>query len=173
MEHTAPPAAGGALIRRARPEDLPRLVELIEEHVAYERAAPRPPGLADRLGPQLFASDARLWVLVAELPDGTLAGYAACAPEYAFWNAAHHLHMDCLYLAESARGRGVGADLMAAVADLARAEGMTQVQWQTPEWNEGAVRFYDRLGAVALPKLRYSLAVRPEPGPEPESAPGA
>ncbi|MFJ3926761.1 GNAT family N-acetyltransferase [Streptomyces sp. NPDC090022] len=153
------------MVRPARPEDLPRLVELVHEHAAYEKAAPRPPGLAERLGPQLFAPDARLWVLVAQDPDdpaGPVAGYAACSPEFAFWDAAYFLHMDCLYLAENARGHGLGAALLDAVAELARTLGMEQVQWQTPEWNEGAIRFYDRSGAVGMPKRRYGLAVPAE-----------
>ncbi|MGW7108761.1 N-acetyltransferase family protein [Streptomyces xanthophaeus] len=154
MEHT--PA-----VRRARPEDLPRLVELVHEHVAYEMSAPRPLDLAQRLGPQLFAEGAPLWVLLARTPDGTVAGYAACSREFAFWDARHYLHMDCLYLAEDARGHGLGAALVDGVRDLARELGLAEVQWQTPDWNEGAIRFYDRLGATGSPKRRYTLPVEP------------
>ncbi|MGW4505187.1 N-acetyltransferase family protein [Streptomyces sp. NPDC004436] len=152
MEHTP-------VIRRARVGDLPRLVELVHEHIAYEKSAPRPPGLAERLGPQLFAEDARLWVLLAEGPGGEVAGYAACSAEFSFWDARDHLHMDCLYLAESARGHGLGAALADGVARLARQLGMAEVQWQTPDWNEGGIRFYGRLGATSKPKLRFTLPV--------------
>ncbi|MFF4446167.1 GNAT family N-acetyltransferase [Streptomyces sp. NPDC001502] len=173
MEHTS-------VIRRARVGDLPRLAELVHEHVAYEKSAPRPPDLAERLGPQLFAEDARLWVLLAETPDGTVAGYAACSAEFAFWDARYYLHMDCLYLAEEARGHGLGGALMDGVTGLARELGLDQVQWQTPDWNAGAIRFYDRLGATGRPKHRYSLAVEPSlgqdqalPGPAPEPGSGS
>ncbi|MEU2393195.1 GNAT family N-acetyltransferase [Streptomyces sp. NPDC007369] len=154
MDHTP-------VVRPARPEDLPRLVELVHEHIAYEKSAPRPPGLAARLGPRLFAEDARAWVLLAEDPDGRVVGYAACSAEFTFWDARHYLHMDCLYLAEEARGHGLGAALMEGVAALARERGLEEVQWQTPDWNEGAIRFYDRLGARGLAKRRYSLPVPP------------
>ncbi|MFJ8210817.1 GNAT family N-acetyltransferase [Streptomyces sp. NPDC096033] len=150
----------GARIRFARPQDMPRLAELIHEHVAYEKSAPRPAGLAERLAPRLFAEGARLWVLLAETPDGTVAGYAACSEEFAFWDASSYLHMDCLYLAEEARGHGLGAALMEAVADLARERGLGHVEWQTPDWNEGAIRFYDRLdGAGGRAKRRYAWPV--------------
>ncbi|MFJ9766944.1 GNAT family N-acetyltransferase [Streptomyces erythrochromogenes] len=152
MEHTP-------VVRRARVGDLPRLVELIHEHVAYEKSAPRPADLAARLGLRLFAEDSRLWVLLAENADGVVAGYAACSAEFAFWDARDHLHMDCLYLAAAARGQGLGAALMDGVAQLARELGLEQVQWQTPDWNEGAIRFYDRLGAASNPKFRYALPV--------------
>ncbi|MFD5417674.1 GNAT family N-acetyltransferase [Streptomyces sp. NPDC127069] len=150
----------GSRIRFARPQDMSRLAELIHEHVAYEKSAPRPAGLAERLGPRLFAEGAQLWVLLAETPDGTVAGYAACSEEFAFWDASPYLHMDCLYLAEEARGHGLGAALMEAVADLARERGLGHVEWQTPDWNEGAIRFYDRLdGAGGRAKRRYAWPV--------------
>ncbi|MFJ3973991.1 GNAT family N-acetyltransferase [Streptomyces sp. NPDC090021] len=67
--------------------------------------------------------------------------------------------MDCLYLAAAARGQGLGAALVDGVTGLARELGLEQVQWQTPEWNEGAIRFYDRLGAASDPEFRYTLPV--------------
>ncbi|MFC8506076.1 GNAT family N-acetyltransferase [Streptomyces sp. NPDC057411] len=149
-----------ARVRHARPEDLDRVAELAAEHAAYEKAAPPAPGLAARLHRLLFATPSpRLRCLVAELPDTTLAGYATCAPELSTWDAAEYLHMDCLYLTEAARGHGLGALLVAAVQAEATALGLTEVQWQTPPWNEGAIRFYDRLGATSKEKRRYSLPV--------------
>ncbi|MFI8104954.1 GNAT family N-acetyltransferase [Streptomyces sp. NPDC086023] len=165
---TPDPAAGPGPVPPVRPAippvrpavaaDLPRIVGLIREHAAYERAEPPAPGLADRLRPLLFGTerDPCLTVLVAEDTDGELLGYAALATEFAFWDGARHLHMDCLYLTEAARGRGLGAALMAAVRDHARSLGLAEVQWQTPEWNTGAIAFYDRLGARSRPKQRYT-----------------
>ncbi|MFE6061204.1 GNAT family N-acetyltransferase [Streptomyces sp. NPDC056431] len=147
-----------ALVRHARPEDLPRVVELIAEHAAYEKAAPSAPGLADRLTGLLFGTEApRLRCLVAALPDGTLAGYASCAPELSTWDGTEYLHMDCLYLTETSRGHGLGPLLMAAVRAEASRLGLAEIQWQTPAWNESAIRFYDRLGATSKEKQRYSL----------------
>ncbi|MHC6625627.1 GNAT family N-acetyltransferase [Streptomyces globosus] len=153
-------------IRPARPEDLTRLAELVHEHIAYEKSAPRPPDLADRLAPHLFGPEPRAWVLLAEDPSGRVAGYAACTAEFSFWDARHHLHMDCLYLAEESRGHGLGAALLDAVAALARDLDLPEVQWQTPDWNEGARRFYERRGAHGTPKQRYTLPVAETPAPD-------
>ncbi|WP_017236245.1 GNAT family N-acetyltransferase [Streptomyces sp. SS] len=153
---------GPAAVRHARPEDLPRVVELVAEHAAYEKAAPPAPGLADRLARLLFGTEPpRLRCLVAALPEGTLAGYATCAPELSTWDGAEYLHMDCLYLTEASRGHGLGPLLTAAVRSEARALGLTEIQWQTPVWNDGAIRFYDRLGATSKEKRRYALPVDP------------
>jgi GNAT superfamily N-acetyltransferase len=148
------------LVRHAGPDDLPRVAELAFQHAEYERAAPPAPGLADRLHGLLFATTApRLRCLVAETPDGDVVGYATCAPELSTWDGQEYLHMDCLFLAPGHRGLGLGALLMDAVTAEARALGLTEVQWQTPSWNEGAIRFYDRLGARARAKTRFTLTV--------------
>ncbi|MET9955823.1 GNAT family N-acetyltransferase [Streptomyces sp. NPDC006339] len=150
----------GAVVRHARPGDLDRVAELAAEHAAYEKAAPPPPDLAARLHRLLFEpATPRLRCLVAELPDTTLAGYATCAPELSTWDAAEYLHLDCLYLTAPARGHGLGPLLMTAVRDEARTLGLPHIQWQTPTWNEGAIRFYDRLGATSKEKRRFTLRV--------------
>ncbi|MFF9567703.1 GNAT family N-acetyltransferase [Streptomyces sp. NPDC014685] len=147
-------------VRHARPEDLPRITELAAEHAAYEQAPPPAPDLAHRLEVLLFTTPApRLRCLVAELPDGEVVGYATCAPALSTWEGREYLHMDCLFLSSDSRGSGLGALLMDAVTAEARDLGLIEVQWQTPAWNEGAIRFYDRLGADSTAKLRYSLTV--------------
>ncbi|MCX4819308.1 GNAT family N-acetyltransferase [Streptomyces sp. NBC_01142] len=47
--------------------------------------------------------------------------------------------------------------LMDAVTAEALALGLDEVQWQTPSWNEGAITFYDRLGASSKERLRFTL----------------
>jgi len=152
-------------VRRARPDDLPHVAGLAAEHAVYEKAAAPPADLAERLRTLLFGASApRLRCLVAELPDGEIVGYASCAPEVSTWDGCEYLHMDCLFLRDGHRGLGLGQRLMDAVLAEARALGLREVQWQTPAWNEGAIRFYDRLGARGVGKRRYALTVRTVPG---------
>ncbi|MEU6355790.1 GNAT family N-acetyltransferase [Streptomyces sp. NPDC047072] len=149
------------VVRHAERADLPRVAELAALHAEYERAAPPAADLAERLAVLLFGTPApRLRCLVAALPDGEVVGYATCAPELSTWDGREYLHMDCLFLLPGHRGLGLGVLLMDAVADEARTLGLDAVQWQTPTWNEGAIRFYDRLGAEGRQKVRYSLSVR-------------
>jgi GNAT superfamily N-acetyltransferase len=145
-------------IREATPRDIPQLIQLIHEHTAFERAAPPSDDLAERLGALLFAPNPRLHAIVAEMDD-TLVGYSTASLEMSTWRAREFLHMDCLYLREDTRGSGVGGMLLDAVRRLAIELGAAEVKWQTPQWNEGAVRFYDRTGAVRNPKQRYTLAI--------------
>jgi GNAT superfamily N-acetyltransferase len=146
------------VVREATPGDIPDLVQLIHEHTAFERAAPPSDDLAARLSGILFAPAPRLYALVAER-DGALLGYSTASLEMSTWRGNEFLHMDCLYLREDARGSGVGGMLLDAVRRLAIDLGVAEVKWQTPQWNEAAIRFYDRTGAVTQAKQRFTLTV--------------
>jgi GNAT superfamily N-acetyltransferase len=103
------------LVRHAGRADLPAVAELAARHAEYERAAPPPDDLSDRLAALLFDTAApRLRCLVAELPDGSLVGYATCSPELSTWEGREYLHMDCLFLLPGHRGLGLGVLLMDA-----------------------------------------------------------
>ena len=60
--------------------------------------------------------------------------------------------------------------LMKAAARYAADHDLGWMEWQTPDWNTGAIRFYERLGAVAKSKFRFSVAVKDLSTGEPEPA---
>ncbi|MEM9381151.1 MAG: GNAT family N-acetyltransferase [Planctomycetota bacterium] len=152
----------GPSIRELAPPDLPRLVELCREHAAYERAPwdSTDPHREERLHDLFLAGSgpavrgAQAWVVEAE---GRLVGFATTSFDRSTWDAGRYLHLDCLYLEEPWRGKGLGRDLMTRAAQLAVELGAVNLQWQTPDWNEDAVRFYRRLGAGEARKLRFTL----------------
>ena len=140
------------MIRRARSDDLAEVVVMCAEHALYERVAFDPLGKREALSNALARERLYLWVVTSSVD---LLGYAAATLEFSTWRAAEYLHLDCLFLRESARRRGLGAQLFTAVADHARASGITEIQWQTPAWNVNARRFYRLLGAQETDKTRF------------------
>jgi GNAT superfamily N-acetyltransferase len=139
-------------VRPARPADVSQLLNLIQQHATFERTiasvseanlvailgAPRPPTT----------------LVVAD--DGIgLVGYAALTFDYALWSAGHFAHLDCLFVSETARGQGIGAQLFDHACSLAAVAGARRVEWQTPAWNTDAVRFYERGGGVGQAKVRF------------------
>jgi GNAT superfamily N-acetyltransferase len=148
----------GARVRRAHGADARALAMPCAEHAAYERAPFAPGDKAEALRAALDGSPPRLFAWLAER-DGVVVGYASASFEYSTWEAREFLHMDCLYLRADARGAGIGKALFDALAAHARANGCTELQWQTPAWNDGAARFYRRIGAAETSKLRYRFAL--------------
>lgn len=143
-------------IRPAEPKDIEELVTLCGEHAAYERASFDPTGKAEAIQRHLFQTH-RFFCYVAEDDSGQLLGYATCMTEFSTWDAALYLHMDCLYLRPPARNLGIGAAFMRVIAGKAAELVCSQIQWQTPQWNVDAIRFYRRLGASSREKLRMYL----------------
>jgi GNAT superfamily N-acetyltransferase len=151
-------------IRDAETTDVPQLIALMAAHAEFEQADFDPAGLDQRLIDTLISDSARASCLVAAHggpTGGVLVGYATVMPEYSTWAGSEFLHMDTLFVDEAYRGHGLGARLMTAVIGRAEHLGLTEVQWQTPEWNRDAVRFYERLGARGTTKIRFHQRVGP------------
>ncbi|HEV8694761.1 MAG TPA: GNAT family N-acetyltransferase, partial [Lysobacter sp.] len=147
-----------SVVRRVQPGDMAELVRMCEEHARYERAHYDASGKEQALVRALFVPTPLLhaWVATA---GNRLIGYATAVAEFSTWTATQYLHMDCLFVRELARNCGIGEALLDTVIRFARASGCREVQWQTPEWNVDACRFYGRKGAVGAGKMRFTLTV--------------
>ncbi len=157
-----------ARLREPRPGDLDALVELCAEHAAYERAAFARAGLRAGLADCLFGAAPRLFGRVAEGVGGLL-GYATWTRDTSTWRASDYAHLDCLFVRAEARGRGLGAALLRAVARDCARSGLDRIEWQTPTWNGRAIAFYERLGASFSAKARFgadTAQLTSEPAPD-------
>ena len=141
-------------VRAALPSDSQVLASLCAAHAAYERMTYCASGHSDRLQEAISKRLLHAWLL--EL-YGAAVGYASVTLDFSTLGAGRFAHLDCLYLAPEARGQGGGQKLMEAVELFAKAQGCKELQWQTPDWNQGAIRFYERLGAMGVAKQRYVL----------------
>jgi GNAT superfamily N-acetyltransferase len=142
-------------LRAPQEQDLTTLVDLCAAHAAYERASYQPRGKAERLAELLLSDNAPINCWLVER-NGTTVGYVTFMKQFSTWDAAPYLYLDCLYLDEEVRGQGVGTVVMARLAHEAGRLGCRSAQWQTPEFNDGAIRFYQSLGAASLSKERFS-----------------
>jgi len=142
-------------IRAARREDLPEIVRLCAEHAQYEQARFEPEGKAERLAQFFFGERPRAHCLVLENGDGHLAGYATFSLEFSTWDADQYFHVDCLYIREEARNRGVGWIFGKRIAEEMVKHGAPTIQFQTPTFNTIAIRIYQAMGATRKDKARF------------------
>jgi len=143
-------------VRRALPSDAKALLPLIREHAAFERSAAS--CTMDTLRVALSGEPPRLIAWIAE-QSGEPLGYAAATVDFSTWSGRTYLHLDCLFVGSDQRGAGIGARLLRTARSFAASGGIAEMQWQTPEWNEDARRFYVREGASTARKVRFRLAV--------------
>lgn len=146
-------------VRDCKEDDLDKLVVLCEKHAAYEKAAYAPEGKKERLQQALFSGQRQLNCLVVEV-SGHIVGYASYTFDYSTWDAQSFIYLDCLYLEDGYRNYGIGAVLMDKVRAAGEAKGCVNMQWQTPDFNEKAIRFYKRIGGIGKEKMRFTLALQ-------------
>jgi GNAT superfamily N-acetyltransferase len=77
--------------------------------------------------------------------DGELLGIVHYLYHRSCWTVGNYCYLQDLFVAEKARGRGVGRALIEAVYEKARADGASRVYWLTHETNAEARALYDKL----------------------------
>jgi len=58
------------------------------------------------------------------------------------------LYLDDLYVQEAFRGNQIGSDLIKEIFKVAKENNCKRVRWQVLDWNEPAVKFYEKIGAT-------------------------
>jgi GNAT superfamily N-acetyltransferase len=143
-------------IRNCGISDLPKLVILCQKHAAFERADYNPAGKEENLKKALFDENPKLYCLVVVTHE-TIVGYVSYTFDYSTWDAGTFIYMDCLFLEEEARSFGIGEVLMEKLKQIAIEKNCINIQWQTPQFNERAIHFYNRIGAKGKDKVRFTL----------------
>jgi GNAT superfamily N-acetyltransferase len=145
-------------IRPVEPTDLDELLIMMQEHADFERAAFSPDGKKDKLHVALFSQPQRLncWVVTI---NEKLVGFVSYTFDYSTWDAAEFMYMDCLFLREQTRGKGIGSEIIKRLTAVAAERNCINIQWQTPTFNTPAIDFYIKNKAVAADKVRFTLKV--------------
>lgn len=147
-----------SVIRMVKKKDLRELIDLCELHAIFEKSKFDPKSKKEKLAAHFFSDNPTLYCLVVE-KDKNLVGYATFMRQFSTWDADFYLYMDCLFLKEEARGVGTGRRLMDRIRKEARRLHCDFIQWQTPDFNNGAIKFYERTGATGRLKSRFILKI--------------
>ena len=79
--------------------------------------------------------------------DGQAIGFALFYHNFSTFLARPGMYLEDLFVLPDHRGRGVGRALLAHLARLAVERGCGRLEWAVLNWNQEAIRFYERLGA--------------------------
>jgi GNAT superfamily N-acetyltransferase len=77
--------------------------------------------------------------------DGNLAGFAHYLFHRSTWTPHRYCYLEDLFVAEAARGRGLGRALIEAVYEKAQAANASRVYWLTQSNNMQARALYDQV----------------------------
>jgi GNAT superfamily N-acetyltransferase len=133
-------------IRSAESKDGEAFLRLVIGLADYESLPPPNETAQQRLLEDAFGKQKRFDLLLAEV-DGQIAGYAVVFETYSTFLARPKLYLEDLFVNPKFRGLGIGERLFKATAQEAARRGCARMEWTVLDWNEPAIRFYERLGA--------------------------
>jgi GNAT superfamily N-acetyltransferase len=139
----------GIQITRATEADVPVILEMIRGLAEYEKLLHIVTATEDQLRRTLFGERPAAEVLLA-YRNGEPIGFALFFPNYSTFLAQPGIYLEDLYVKPHARGKGAGLALFVELARIAVARGCGRVEWSVLDWNEPSIRFYKKLGAVAM-----------------------
>ena len=139
---------GTIRIRAARKADSAQFVGLVNELAIFEKLPPPTSSGIRRLKEAVFR-DKRIKLFVAD-EHGKLVGYALYFFTYSSFLARPTLYLEDLFVLADYRKGGVGFSLFRRCVDEAISTGCGRMEWAVLTWNQKAIDFYERLGAVRL-----------------------
>ena len=143
--------ASGARLRiePARPGDVDLIVSLVRELAEFERLLDKvvitpQDVLRDLFGPRPYAQ-----ALIASVGDEP-AGFALWFYNYSTFAGRPGIYLEDLYVRPAFRGQGHGEAMLRYLAALALQRDCARFEWSVLDWNEKAIGFYQKLGAVPM-----------------------
>ena len=145
-------------IAAARPADVADLHALVRGLAEYERLSDLCVSTEADLHRALFTPPVACEALIARLDEKCeeAAGFALFFHTYSTFLGRRGLWLEDLFVVPSHRGRGLGRQLLAALARTATERGCGRFEWSVLDWNAPAIRFYESLGAHVLPDWRIA-----------------
>ena len=136
-----------SVVRRARLDDVPVVLELIKELATYEREPDAVVASEEHIRDALFGPEPKVFCHVAEDDGGQVVGFALWFLNFSTWLGTHGLYLEDLFVRPDTRGGGHGRALLQELARIAVAQGYGRIDWAVLDWNEPAQGFYASLGA--------------------------
>ncbi len=100
-----------------------------------------------------FGEPPKFRALIAEW-DAHVAGYALFFEFYSSFQGRAGLFLEDIFVRAPLRKKGIGTELLAAVAKIAWDEEYFCLRWEVLNWNKPAIEFYQKLNAEFLDEWR-------------------
>jgi GNAT superfamily N-acetyltransferase len=134
-------------IRPATEQDVPLIQGFIRDLARYEHLEHEMVATEEGLRKTLFGERRYAEVVFACVGDDPV-GFALFFHNYSTFLGKPGIYLEDLFVRPEARGRGIGKQLLAWLAQTAVARDCGRLEWAVLDWNEPSIGFYRSLGAV-------------------------
>jgi GNAT superfamily N-acetyltransferase len=139
-------------IRKGEINDMPVVLKLIQELAVFEKEPDAVVVTVADLERDGFGEKPLFQTFVAEL-NGEIIGMALYYYRYSTWKGKT-IHLEDLIVKEAHRGTGAGLALYTEIMKQGKKDGVRRIEWNVLDWNEPAIRFYEKSGAKVLDDWR-------------------
>ena len=136
-------------ITPATERDVPLILRLIKDLAEYERMSNDVVATEEGLRATLFGPRPAAEVLIGYAGEEP-AGFALFFHNFSTFVGKPGLYLEDLFVVPKFRGRGYGKALLARLAQIAIERNCGRFEWTVLDWNEPAIGFYRKLGAVPM-----------------------
>jgi len=140
------------IIRKATKNDMPSVLELIQELATFEKEPDAVVVTIDDLVRDGFSENPLFQCFVAEV-ENEIIGMALYYYRYSTWKGKT-IHLEDLIVKENKRGTGAGFALYKEIIKQGKAENVRRIEWNVLDWNTPAINFYEKSGAKVLDDWR-------------------
>jgi GNAT superfamily N-acetyltransferase len=134
-------------IRPGEKSDVALIAQLIRGLARYEKLEDEVTMTEEKIDRALFGDRPYAETLIAEDGDEAV-GFALFFHNFSTFLAQPGIYLEDLFVVPEARGKGVGRALLERLAQVAIERDCGRLEWAVLDWNESAIRFYERLGAT-------------------------
>ena len=136
------------IIRKATKNDMPSVLELIQELATFEKEPDAVVVTVDDLVRDGFSENPLFQCFVAEV-ENEIIGMALYYYRYSTWKGKT-IHLEDLIVKENKRGTGAGFALYKEIIKQGKSENVRRIEWNVLDWNTPAIDFYEKSGAKVL-----------------------
>lgn len=136
-------------IKFATVDDVPTILTFIKELAEYEKLAHEVMATEDILRETLFGDKAHAEVIIAYQNTNPI-GFALFFHNFSTFLGKPGIYLEDLYVRPEMRGAGIGQQLLSFLAKLAKERNCGRLEWWVLDWNEPAINFYKRIGAIPM-----------------------
>jgi len=133
-------------VRKAVKADMSQVLELIKALADFEKEPGSVEITVTELEQEGFSENSLFTCFIAENTN-EIIGMALVYFRFSTWKG-RTVHLEDLIVKEEYRGKGIGQLLYNEVMKFGLEHGVRRVEWIVLNWNEGAIRFYERSGAT-------------------------
>ena len=137
-------------IRPADPSDTRVILGFIRELAEFEKLSHEVVATEALLRQNIFDADRKTCeVIIGEFDDKPVA-FALFFHNFSTFLGQPGIYLEDLYVTPAYRSKGFGETLLKYIANLAVKRNCGRFEWSVLDWNEHAIRFYKKLGAVPM-----------------------